>query len=262
MVHEDLQHHASGCYAAHSGVKRWNRTAENRLLAAEKFSALAEWITGQPYPADFDRAWKNVLFNQFHDILAGTSLEAAYDDARDQFGEALAIADRALNSAIQSLAWKINIEPEAGLVPMVVFNPHAWQVQANVEVESQRDHRRTRCCWMTRTGQVAFQFVQSQATAGRQRLSFVADLPPLGYRRIPAGDPPGARRLSKPSRPARPCWKTRASAWSSTPRPATSPACAIKPERPGGVHRRRGRAGGDRRPQRHLEPQRVSPSTR
>ena len=85
VVHEDLQHHASGCYSAHSGVKKWNRTAENRLLAAEKFSALAEWITGQPYSTEFDRAWKNVLFNQFHDILAGTSLEVAYDDARDQF---------------------------------------------------------------------------------------------------------------------------------------------------------------------------------
>src|SRR5262249_42011730 len=37
VYHGDLQHHASGCYAAHSGVKLWNRQAENTLLAAEKF---------------------------------------------------------------------------------------------------------------------------------------------------------------------------------------------------------------------------------
>jgi hypothetical protein len=36
----------------------------------------------QPYPVDYKRAWKNVLFNQFHDILAGTSLEAAYEGVR------------------------------------------------------------------------------------------------------------------------------------------------------------------------------------
>ncbi len=71
VVHDDLQHHASGCYAAHSGVKRWNRQAENRLMSAEKWSALAWRISGQPYPADFNHAWKNVLFNQFHDIMAG-----------------------------------------------------------------------------------------------------------------------------------------------------------------------------------------------
>ncbi len=182
VVHEDLQHHASGCYSAHSGIKRWNRTAENRLLAAEKFSTLAEIVTGQPYPVDFERAWKNVLFNQFHDILAGTSLEAAYDDARDQFGEALAIADRALTHAVQALTWKINIQPENGLIPIVVFNPHAWEVKANIEVEMPRisgeellldDANRA----------IPFQVVQSQSTTGwYRRGTFVADLPALGYR--------------------------------------------------------------------------------
>src|SRR5690606_33585108 len=73
VVNGDLQSHAVGCYAAHSGIKRWNRRAENRLLMAEKWSLLAAHITGQPYPDDFERAWKSVLFNQFHDILAGTS---------------------------------------------------------------------------------------------------------------------------------------------------------------------------------------------
>ncbi len=100
VVHDELQHHASGCYAAHSGVKRWNRTAENRLIAAEKWSAVAALATGQPYPrAEFTRAWQGVLFNQFHDILAGTALEIAYEDARHLYGEALTAADRALNES-------------------------------------------------------------------------------------------------------------------------------------------------------------------
>lgn len=182
VVHEDLQHHASGCYAAHSGVKRWNRLAENRLLAAEKLSAVAHQVTGTPYAKEFDRAWKNVLFNQFHDILAGTALEVAYDDARDQYGEALSIADRALNHAIQALAWKIDVQPEAGLVPIVVFNPHAWEVKANIELEIATP-KGEEVLVDDQNQQVAFQMVRSQATAGgRSRLSFVADLPPMGYR--------------------------------------------------------------------------------
>jgi alpha-mannosidase len=182
VVHDELQHHASGCYAAHSGVKRWNRQAENRLLIAEKFSALATRIAGTPYSTEFDRAWKAVLFNQFHDILAGTSIEAAYDDARDQYGEALAIADRALNHAVQSIAWKIQIDPEEGQVPIVVFNPHAWETRTNIEIEVGL-LKGSEILVDDRNHQVAHQFIQSRATAnGRSRLSFIAELPALGYR--------------------------------------------------------------------------------
>lgn len=181
VVHDELQHHASGCYAAHSGVKRWNRQAENLLLAAEKFSAIAAWVTGQPYPASLERAWKNVLFNQFHDILAGTSIEPAYEDARNLYGESMAIAGRALNQATQSIAWAIDIEPEEDLRPLVVFNPHAWPTKVNVEVElaSVKDDE----VLLDVDGRrVTYQLVQPAATTQwRSRISFVADLPSLGY---------------------------------------------------------------------------------
>jgi alpha-mannosidase len=205
VVHTDLQHHASGCYAAHSGVKRWNRRAENALLAAEKWAGLAHWLTGLAYPADFAHAWKLVLFNQFHDILAGTSIEAAYEDARDNFGEALSIAARAANHAMQSISWQIDIAPEDGMKPIVVFNPHAWQSKVNVELEWGRLAEGSTL--LDDADQpTAVQTVQSAATAGgRSRLSFVADLPPLGYRvyRVvlrPAPEtPPGAESPAGPA---------------------------------------------------------------
>jgi alpha-mannosidase len=182
VVHDDLQHHASGCYAAHSGVKQWNRKAEQVLVCAEKWSALAATLVQQPYPSDLGHAWKGVLFNQFHDILAGTSLERTYDDARDLYGEAMAIAARALNHATQALAWRIDIPEEAGVTPIVVFNPHAWPVKAQVEVEMR--HIPDGMVLLDDTNEsVPFQTLQSQATAqGRQSLAFRADLPGLGYR--------------------------------------------------------------------------------
>jgi alpha-mannosidase len=183
VVHDDLQHHASGCYAAHSGIKRWNRQGENMLLTAEKFCAIAERVTGQPYPAGLERAWKNVLFNQFHDILGGTSLEAAYDDARDLHGEAMSIAGRGLNDAIQSLAWNIDIPHADGLTPIVVFNPHAWPSVTPVELDigGVKDGDRL----LDDQGrQVAVQLIRPPliVSGWRRRISFVADLPPLGYR--------------------------------------------------------------------------------
>jgi alpha-mannosidase len=187
VVQNELQHHASGCYAAHSGIKRWNRLAENRLLAAEKLSVAAtvwsDGSSGHPpgCPAEFARAWKNVLFNQFHDIMAGTSLEAAYDDARDAYGEALMIAGRALNEATQSIAWKINIPMQENTRPLVVFNSLTWPVKATVEIESSRI--KPEMVLVDESGNILpHQRVQSTTTASRDRLCFTADLPSLGYR--------------------------------------------------------------------------------
>ena len=181
-VHDELQHHASGCYAAHSGIKRWNRKAENLLITAEKWAAVASEVLEQPYPTDLAHAWKSVLFNQFHDILAGTSLETAYDDARDLYGEAMAVGARALNYATQALAWRVNIPLEEGVTPVVVFNPHTWVARVPVEVETWRvedgtvlldDEDRVVPVQGTQAGSTAF---------GRQTLAFVAELPELGYR--------------------------------------------------------------------------------
>lgn len=122
----DLQHHASGCYSVLSRVKRENRRAEDKLVEAEGWSSIAKAVEGQPYPEDFKKAWKGVLFNQFHDILAGTSIPSAYEDASYLFGQAMAVGQESLNYAIQAISWDIDIEEDVTMRPIVVFNSHAW----------------------------------------------------------------------------------------------------------------------------------------
>jgi alpha-mannosidase len=183
VVQSELQHHASGCYAAHSGIKRWNRLAENRLLASEKLAvAAACWAQRPPgYQNEFARAWKNVLFNQFHDIMAGTSLEAAYDDARNAYGEALTIAGRAMNQAAQAIAWSVRIDEEENARPLIVFNPLTWPVRTDVEIESSR--LKAESILVDDSGRIIpHQEVRSSTVAGRTRLCFTAELPALGYR--------------------------------------------------------------------------------
>lgn len=64
-------------YAAHRGsytsrgiIKKLNRQSEFALRDAEMWSALL----GNNTKSDTDRLWKTLLFNQFHDILPGTSI--------------------------------------------------------------------------------------------------------------------------------------------------------------------------------------------
>ncbi|MFN2520773.1 MAG: alpha-mannosidase [Candidatus Limnocylindria bacterium] len=199
VVRDELQYHAKGCYAATSAVKRWNRRAENALLAAEKLSAIAARSGALPYPTEFRRAWTDVLFDQFHDILAGTAIEPAYEDARDTFGEATAIAARALNDAAQSLSWRVGIPFREGTKPIVVLNPHAWQARVPVELESGG----------VRDGDVLLddedrplplQEVRSHATVNtwRKRLTFVADLPAMGYRVYRTSPAAGGSAMADP----------------------------------------------------------------
>jgi len=62
-------------------IKRANRKAEQLLPAVEFFCT----VSGAEYPAaQLDQAWKLLLLHQFHDIMAGTSLDETYEEsARD-----------------------------------------------------------------------------------------------------------------------------------------------------------------------------------
>jgi alpha-mannosidase len=197
----ELQHHAVGCYSAHAGVKRLNRRAERALLAAERWAAVARVVTGLPYPREeLGHAWRQVLFNQVHDVLAGTSVAPAYEDARDQLGEASSIAGRVANRAVQALSRRVAIEPEPGMSPLVVFNPLPWTVRADVELEHGAFVGPARLA--DDNGEpVPVQAIRSDATVPgwRQRLVFAAELPPLGYRSFRLYPDAGAARPAVPA---------------------------------------------------------------
>lgn len=192
VVNGDLLHHASGCYAAHSGVKRWNRQAENRLLTAEKWSVAAYVLLKKEYPAEnIKKAWKKALFNQFHDILAGTSILEAYQDAQEDFGYALSVSGEHLNDALQTLAGEMDIPFEEGVRPYVVFNPHGFEARYPVQLET--PSVRTPMRLLDSCGNaVPFQMTAASAAAhGRAKLCFVAQVPAMGwqvYRLTPAPD--------------------------------------------------------------------------
>ncbi|MEZ5106608.1 MAG: alpha-mannosidase, partial [Draconibacterium sp.] len=123
-VTEDLQHHAQGCYTAEIEIKKGNRLSESALVTAEKITALGAVAWGANYPkSEFSTAWQRVLFLQFHDSLAGTSLPEHSETAKEGYGFALDTAHQATYKAIQKLEWHIASEdPDSQY--MVVFNPH------------------------------------------------------------------------------------------------------------------------------------------
>ncbi|UQN08936.1 alpha-mannosidase [Deinococcus sp. QL22] len=218
----ELQHHARGCYAAVSDMKRLNRRAEHALLRAEKLAVLAA-PAGYLYPhGPLTQAWEGLLFNQFHDILAGSSLESAFQDAFHQLGEVLSIASRVTFAATQAVADQVDTrrsgqEPDEVIrslnwtgatwvtdygdgVPVLVFNPSGTARDEAVELEL-NDWHTEHLRLIDDTGQdVPTQRLRPESVngAGRPRFVFRAQLPALGYRLYRVLDEPTPPEAASP----------------------------------------------------------------
>lgn len=180
---DELNPHAPGCYSAHSGIKLWQRRAQAAILSAERWALIGTARFGLDYPAEaLRRAWQQILFNQFHDVYSGTAIEPAYDDARDQLGEATAVAKRVIARVHNVIARQVDIPFEDASQPVLVFNPHTWPVTAQVEL--QHGGRPAGGHVVDADGAVTpSQQVQSLATVGGLTATvFEAAVPPLGYR--------------------------------------------------------------------------------
>jgi alpha-mannosidase len=186
VVKDDLQHHAVGCYTAESAIKKGNRQSEAALVTAEKIAAIGSSVWGSGYPIEeLTAAWKKVLFLQFHDSLAGTSLLEHSESAREGYGFALDIAHEATYMSVQKLEWQVPAEdPDSQY--LLVFNPHAWEVSGNIEYDF--NWRNSPGSSRVEDGQdnpLHHQWVQGSAKTGsRRRLLVNATLPPLGYHQL------------------------------------------------------------------------------
>ena len=196
----DLQNHASGCYSANNPIKMANCLAEDRLGEAEKWQVMANALLGRPFDREnMEDAWKGVLFNQFHDVLCGCSIEKAYDDAQTFMQAALARSLRIEQQALQAISWAVDTnkgvdalskdsdwlwEMEDLGTPIVVFNPLSRPVKAPVLI------RKPRYCagitYVDETGEhpVPYQEVRGDMTEHDYKNVFLilGEIPAFGYR--------------------------------------------------------------------------------
>lgn len=79
-------------------------------------------ISSYQYPAHkLEEAWKEALFNQFHDVLAGTSIETARDQACREFSAAISAGERLIHDGVQAIANALDTRGDG--FPLVLVNP-------------------------------------------------------------------------------------------------------------------------------------------
>jgi len=105
----------TGCYTSQTRIKTANRVGEATLGEAEWFGAAAAAVAGARYPTvRFEEAWRNVLFNQFHDILPGSGVLETREHALGLFQQTMAIAGTERKLALERIAATIDTSSLAG----------------------------------------------------------------------------------------------------------------------------------------------------
>lgn len=109
IVKQELNFVFTGCYTTQTRIKMANRIGEATLQEAEAFAAVSALCADFHYSSEaFAEAWKNLLFNQFHDIIPGSGVIDTREYAMGLFQKTMAIANTQKNLAMRSIADKIN----------------------------------------------------------------------------------------------------------------------------------------------------------
>ena len=109
-VQGELQMHAIGCYSVVGEIKRKLQDAELAILEAQTAESLLGNINNFVFENNrFDKSWKRILFNQFHDILGGTSVREACEETINELSGVIADGEEAISMVcLQNL---VDLEP-------------------------------------------------------------------------------------------------------------------------------------------------------
>lgn len=175
-----LEYHR-GTATTQSNIKKWNRESEVLLTTTEKFSSISKIFGGKNYHDKINDAWKNVLFNQFHDILPGSGIREIYIDAEQDYKEANELGNFVLNKSLKSIAQNINTSFIKDGKALIVFNPLSWDRNDVVKVGLEKGDENNYLIFDENGTEIPIQIIQKNKLT-REIIFIAKDVPALGYK--------------------------------------------------------------------------------
>lgn len=174
-----LEYHR-GTYTTQSNAKKQHRESEILLGNAEQLAALAS-LYGRPYDhRDFLESWRGILFNQFHDILPGSSIYPVYKDAAELYQQSQELARAQQEASLEFLVAQVNTRVSKGALPVVIYNPLAWPRTDVVEVMLPEGGVAMNSVWDDKGREIPCQVVP--LGPHKRKMLFIAnDIPAMGY---------------------------------------------------------------------------------
>ncbi len=169
-----------GVMTTQANHKRNMRESSIETLNAEKWASLA-WLDGDKYPtAELTEDWKKVLFNQFHDLAAGSGIGIIYKDAQKDYDVVRWSTDEISNGALQTVNERINTAGNG--TPVIVYNPLGWARSGEVSV-----HVLGAMPVTTASGAQVIESATDSTTGVSDVRLHVLNVPALGYKVVWVG---------------------------------------------------------------------------
>ncbi len=170
-----------GVYTSQADTKQRIRRDEELMLDAEKYASVAS-LFGRPYAQDqFELAWKNLLFDHFHDVMPGSGIAVNYLDAKRNLEDVARSANELTHGALDKILAHINIQGDG--VPVVVFNSLSWPRREVIEAEVQLPGPTKQIEVVDAAGQrVESQLLALDSVTNRANLLILAATPAMGYK--------------------------------------------------------------------------------
>lgn len=203
-IDRELNFLLRGCYSSTGLVKQLHRANEKALFAAESLACVAHGSSADS--AALRDAWWHHLFNEFHDILAGTCVASTDAETRDRHGATRAAAQEASRRAAFTLARRVDTSAETGSV-LFAANPLPWARTAIVELDTfKTPHGLTDITHLeSQDGRERFpiQWQHADANLGPWglpwgKLTAAIPLPACGYRVLRVATRPAAKAFVNP----------------------------------------------------------------
>jgi alpha-mannosidase len=236
----ELNYCLRGCYSSVAKFKFPYRRSEALLASAEATDAIVAASQGRP-AADLSKTWEVMLFNSFHDILPGSSIERAMDDQIASLGSILHEAAETEFDALNALAADIDTtltrkppKDHPSAVTALVWNPHPFPYNGQIELEGSLDYRPLMENYTNRAAEVpvevlgtnrkpvSFQTIRTEHSCfeefpWRKRVVMPVSLPAFGWNVVELGWVEGAKTVAvknpvkvKPGSIANALWRVEA----------------------------------------------------
>lgn len=120
-----------GTYTSIAKNKKNNRKSELLYLEAETAATADLVLNGGTYPTETIRKnTTNILLNQFHDIIPGSSIKEVYEVTDKEYAVILREGQQIYADKLEAL--KANVETEGGIF---VYNPTSFEITDYVEAD-------------------------------------------------------------------------------------------------------------------------------
>jgi len=169
-----------GCYTSQANTKKHNRKLQELVKTTEKMATIAA-LFGHDYPSEsIFKVWRTVLFNHFHDILPGTSINAVYRDSEREYAESEKLSQVIFKRAFETLIK--NIDTRGKGQALVIFNPLSWTRTSPVELELDDQKMNEEWTVLDETGRAIPVQIIDRTDVGAKLLFIAENVPSLGYK--------------------------------------------------------------------------------